>query len=99
MTKDTIYKSNDNNSFIVMCDCRCSGLRIEKGSYSHGETEYYIYTIVDAFSSEQTTVLQTILKRIKLAYKILTKGTYWTNEIVMTEDQFLRFKMTIGNFK
>ena len=83
---------------IVQCDCGCAEIHIEAIDYDLDVIEEYAISFyINAFLSEQQQ-FKKIMKRLEIAWKILTKGIYRYQEIILDQETLDDLKMKINKF-
>lgn len=90
-----ILTNKDETKVIIECDCGCKAITFSKLEDEDYE-EYIIGTEVNAFYSEQDGVFDKLIKRIKLAWHILTRGTHVLYEVCITKKDMQELRDVIN---
>lgn len=77
----------NNNQIFLPCECRTEGLFIEKDT-SYKETLYNI----SIFSPKYRKNKLSFQIKLKLIWDIITKGAFFKDDIILTQDQINQFK-------
>jgi len=92
-----VYKNE--KSIYVKCDCGCSGIHIDKLEYKDEPTEYILSISASCFYTEQDGIFSKLKGRLKFIWYILRHGTHRFFEIVISPEDFEKFKELLIKYK
>lgn len=81
----------NTNQIFLPCECRTEGLFVEKDT-DYKETLYNI----SIFSSKYRRQRMSLKVRLKLIWDIITKGTFFKDDITLSQNQINQFKKFIS---
>lgn len=87
-----VLTNKEETKIIIECNCGCESLSIDSFDNGNGTKDYFISMSVNAFYSEQEGFFSKFIKRVKTAWYILTKGTYYLYEICLNEKDMQELK-------
>lgn len=69
------------------CDCGTEVMEVTYAKWDDGFENCYIDFKIDTFTANQTSILDIIKKRIKLAWRSLIHGDYSLQEIITNKEK------------
>lgn len=92
----SILLSDDKKELIANCQCGCDdGIHIK---IKEDETFFAFLTYTNGnFYSEQNGVFSTLCKKFKKICAIIRNKDYCYSEVIMTKEDFLKFKAYINS--
>lgn len=99
-----VYKSTENDEFIVTCDCGCSGLRFKMGVLDFGnnnieDREMYISLVTSEFYNGQNNIWLSFFEKCKRIWCVIANKEYYYAEVALTPTQWKDFKKAVNKIK
>ncbi len=90
---------NKEKSLFIKCSCHCCGLSIEKLWPGDGDDAMSLSFWIDKFYAYQSSgFFRNLWERIKLAFKVLTKGDYFLQDIIVEKNEIQKLKEYFNQF-
>jgi len=92
--------SDDKKNFYVTCKCGCEGILFK---VDDSDKDYGCYALCMCYSNnyykdQDDTVLKVIKRKFKKIWAILRNKDYYYSELIMTKEDFDKFKEHINQF-
>lgn len=98
----SVFKTKNNQELIITCNCGCDEsfhIKIEPIYEDEYETYALISYMNGKFYTDQLSGWNTIKKKLKKIWAIITNKDYYYSDVILNKNQFEEFREYINQIK
>lgn len=80
------------NEIFLSCECKTEGIFIQKDEFTTDKKSKEVLYNISIFSPKYRKIKLSLLDRLCLIWDIITKGTYFKDDIILDERQINKLR-------